>query len=132
MELVSPADSFSVKQLALIGGFVLGAIGLVLVGALLLRRLEPGVEVSTDFGEGCQQAPLTAHSDWLALRHGNWFESSVDPAGPRYTILDLRTRLAYRWTESRDATGSRFEVRTRWALSHPGWTTDPWVLVYNC
>jgi len=50
-------------------------------------------------------------------------------------VVDTRTGVAYGWgIEDMDRTQEqlKFGILTRWALLHPGWASDPWVLLYDC
>jgi len=46
-------------------------------------------------------------------------------------IINMRTGEVHDWSFRGNRWGRGwFGVRTRWALAHPNWTRDPWVLFY--
>jgi hypothetical protein len=90
-----------------------------------------------------RQIALTPHAEFSVVRHRQWIETPPGFVSSNLTLLslypayvfDARTQLAYDWSpgELDRATGTlRFDVLTRWALLHPGWENDDWLLLYDC
>lgn len=107
----------------------------------LLPALATGEPVSAT--RCAEQAPLTAHGELSEGRHHQWLETTPDFAGAGlrfwslylHFVVNARTGMAYDWRlNATDPARQqlRFEVLTRWALLHPGWDRDPWILLYDC
>lgn len=69
------------------------------------------------------------------VRHRHWLEcSSPCIFGRDYTVIDVQTGEHYDWSfDDVNLPGHpHFDVSTRWALTHPGWKSHDWLLLYDC
>jgi hypothetical protein len=111
------------------------------VGNFIAPALAPG---QSALPTTCaSQVPLTARTDGVLGRHHQWLETPARFAEPSvsfwqlhpHVVVNTRTGLGYNWSlddTDRSQEQLRFAVLTRWALLHPGWNSDPWVLLYDC
>jgi hypothetical protein len=119
------------------------ALALVLL-ANLAYFMVPALAATYRVPARCaSQVPLTAHSELLLGRHQQWLDTPPHFAEPGlslwrlypYRVVEMRTGLAYNWNLDKIDRGQeqlRFAVLTRWALLHPGWDSEQWMLLYDC
>jgi hypothetical protein len=64
-------------------------------------------------------------------RHRYWLASPMPINGVGAIVINMRTGEVHDWRFHGNRRGRGwFGVRTRWALVHPNWKRDPWVLFY--
>jgi hypothetical protein len=70
---------------------------------------------------------------WWGQQHCRWldvpFRLNDNPA----TVINMRTRAAYRWDNWGIFDGhARIGVPTTYAALNPAWKNDSWIVIYNC
>ena len=74
--------------------------------------------------------PIELPRPWWR-RHRYWLASPAPVVGTGATVVNMRTGEVHDWHFRGNRRGRGwFGVRTRWALAHPNWKRDPWVLFY--
>jgi hypothetical protein len=80
---------------------------------------------------GVSLTPVLLPGPWWR-RHRRWLTTPTTFTGTNPIVVNARTGAAYAWTfrGNRDGRGW-FGVSTRWAVLHPGWSNEPWLLHYE-
>ena len=117
------------------GAVVHPEVVLAILGDLSPIGAVPSRREVTDF-HCSSSAPLTSRVQPGALlqRHRHSLELMTHYDSSPYVIVNPRTEAVYRWGyEGPNAIAkAAFGVPTAFALLHPDWEHDPWVLLYNC
>ena len=116
---------------------------LVLVMFSMFSAYQPArVEAATPaaVNQACRSSLwMTAHvrPGYIWEQHRYYLESNGAYNGSRYVIVDMRTYEAYSDTEwlkqgLTPTSHVMVGVRTRYVFTHLWWSSDPWLLLYNC